>query len=40
VNICRDIPNLVTIGHKYRALYINAQVGLIVAGDINTRMLL
>jgi len=33
---CRDKPNLVKIGRKYRALYTEARVRCIVAGDIKS----
>jgi len=34
MNICRECPNLVTMGHKYLAIYMKIQVRFIVASDI------
>ena len=34
MNICRENPNLVKIGQKYRTLYMKTYVSFIVAGDI------
>jgi len=34
VKICRENPNLIKIGQKYRTLYMQTYVRFIVAGDI------
>jgi len=34
--MCGEIPNLVEIGQKYRALYTNTRLYFIVSGEINS----
>lgn len=34
MKICQEIPNMAKIRQKYLALYVNAEVHFVVAGDI------
>ena len=35
--MCQEIPSVIRIGQKYRALYVKTSVRFIVAGDIKTQ---